>query len=240
MELTIENYYNKIPNKETITTRELLIYLAYYLENNLQPVSAANLKNCCLNLKIRPYSNIPAWLSDNSKGKNAILIKEKPGCYKLERKMYVKINEFITGEKNEVPSGELLPRNLIENAPFYIEKNINEMLLCYDNGLYSACLVMVRKLIETLIIECFEKYGIENEIKDANGDFLYLSKLIPCFLNASKWNASRNISKSMDKIKKYGDLSAHNRRFFAKKTDLLDLKTDLRQAIQELGLIIGY
>ena len=100
MELTIENYYNKIPNKETITTRELLIYLAYYLENNLQPVSAANLKNCCLNLKIRPYSNIPAWLSDNSKGKNAILIKEKPGCYKLERKMYVKINEFITGEKN--------------------------------------------------------------------------------------------------------------------------------------------
>lgn len=240
MELTIENYYNKIPNKETITTRELLIYLAYYLENNLQPVSAANLKNCCLNLKIRPYSNIPAWLSDNSKGKNAILIKEKPGCYKLERKMYVKINEFITGEKNEVPSEELLPRNLIENAPFYIEKNINEMLLCYDNGLYSACLVMVRKLIETLIIECFEKYGIENEIKDANGDFLYLSKLIPCFLNASKWNASRNISKSMDKIKKYGDLSAHNRRFFAKKTDLLDLKTDLRQAIQELGLIIGY
>ena len=240
MELTIENYYNKIPNKETITTRELLIYLAYYLENNLQPISAANLKNCCLNLKIRPYSNIPAWLSDNSKGKNAILIKEKPGCYKLERKMYVKINEFITGEKNEVPSEELLPRNLIENAPFYIEKNINEMLLCYDNGLYSACLVMVRKLIETLIIECFEKYGIENEIKDANGDFLYLSKLIPCFLNASKWNASRNISKSMDKIKKYGDLSAHNRRFFAKKTDLLDLKTDLRQAIQELGLIIGY
>lgn len=217
-----------------------MIYLAYYLENNLQPVSAANLKNCCLNLKIRPYSNIPAWLSDNSKGKNAILIKEKPGCYKLERKMYVKINEFITGEKNEVPSEELLPRNLIENAPFYIEKNINEMLLCYDNGLYSACLVMVRKLIETLIIECFEKYGIENEIKDANGDFLYLSKLIPCFLNASKWNASRNISKSMDKIKKYGDLSAHNRRFFAKKTDLLDLKTDLRQAIQELGLIIGY
>ena len=100
MELTIENYYNKIPNKETITTRELLIYLAYFLENNLQPVSAANLKNCCLNLKIRPYSNIPAWLSDNSKGKNAILIKEKPGCYKLERKMYVKINEFITGEKN--------------------------------------------------------------------------------------------------------------------------------------------
>ncbi len=239
MELAIEDFYKKIPNKENMSAGKLLPYLVYFLEENLQIVSAGNLKNCFLALKMKPYSNISAWLSKNSKGKQAILITDNSG-YKLERNAYLQIKENVNGEIEEVPSEEFLPRNLIVNAPFYIEKNINEMLLCYDKGLYSACLVMMRKLVETLIIECFEKYGIENEIKDSNGEFFYLSKLIPCFLNASKWNASRNISKSMDKIKKYGDLSAHNRRFFAKKADLLDIKDDLRQAIQEIGLLIGY
>lgn len=239
MGITLEDFYKQIPNTEGLSTGKLLPYLVYFLEENKQTVSVINLKNCFLELKMKPYSNISAWLSKNSKGKQAILIKDNLG-YKLERNIYTQIKESISDEVVEIPSEQLLPKNLVTNAPFYIDKNINEMLLCYDKGLYSACLVMMRKLLETLIIECFEKYGIENEIKDNNGEFFYLSNLIPCFLGASKWNASRNIRKSMDKIKKYGDLSAHNRRFFAKKADLLDVKDDLRQAIQEIGLIIGY
>lgn len=239
MRIILEKFYKQIPNTEGLSVGKLLPYLVYFLEENKQIVSATNLKNCFLELKMKPYSNISAWLSKNSKGKHAILIKDNLE-YRLERTIYAQIKESINDEIVEVPSEQLLPQNLVTNAPFYIDKNISEMLLCYDKGLYSACLVMMRKLLETLIIECFEKYGIENEIKDNNGDFFYLSNLIPCFLDASKWNASRNIRKSMDKIKKYGDLSAHNRRFFAKKADLLDIKEDLRQAIQEIGLIIGY
>ena len=239
MRENIEGFYKQIPNKKDLSTGKLLPYLVYFLEENKQTVSVAALKNCFMDLKMKPYSNISAWLSKNSKGKQAILIKDNM-AYKLERNTYAQIKESISNEIVEIPSEQLLPKNLVTNAPFYIDKNINEMLLCYDKGLYSACLVMMRKLLETLIIECFEKYGIVDEIKDNNGDFFYLSNLIPCFLSASKWNASRNIRKSMDKIKKYGDLSAHNRRFFAKKADLLDVKDDLRQAIQEIGLIIGY
>ena len=239
MRITLEDFYKHIHNTEGLSSGKLLPYLVYFLEENKQIVSVVNLKNCFLELKMKPYSNISAWLSNNSKGKQAILLKDNLE-YRLERNIYAQIKETISDEIVDIPSEQLLPKNLVTNAPFYIDKNISEMLLCYDKGLYSACLVMMRKLLETLIIECFEKYGIENEIKDNNGDFFYLSNLIPCFLNASKWNASRNIRKSMDKIKKYGDLSAHNRRFFAKKADLLDVKDDLRQAIQEIGLIIGY
>lgn len=239
MKLILEDFYKQIPDKNKLTAGELLPYLIFFLEENDQTVSGVKLKNCFLELKVKPYSNISAWLSKNSKGKQAILLKGDSG-YKLERNIYNNIKESISGESEENPSEQLLPQNLVTNAPFYIEKNINEMLLCYDKGLYSACLVMMRKLLETLIIECFEKYGIENEIKDKNGEFYYLSNLIPHFLSSTKWNASRNIRKSMDKIKKYGDLSAHNRRFFARKVDILDVKDDLRQAIQEIGLLIGY
>ena len=55
-----------------------------------------------------------------------------------------------------------------------------------------------------------------------------------------KWNLSRNTQQSLPNIKKYGDLSAHNRRFSAKKTEMEKLKYDLRIVIEELVHLIDY
>ena len=41
-------------------------------------------------------------------------------------------------------------------------------------------------------------------------------------------------------MKKYGDLSAHNRRFLAKKKDIDDFKFELRQCAQKIILMIDY
>lgn len=76
---------------------------------------------------------------------------------------------------------------------------------------------MMRKLIETLIIELFEFEGISEKIKNKDGYFLYLSDLIDKLQSEKKWNLSRNTQQSLPNIKKYGDLSAHNRRFSSKK-----------------------
>lgn len=70
--------------------------------------------------------------------------------------------------------------------------------------------------------------------------FFYLSDLIPRYLESSKWNSSRNINSCLKIVKKYGDLSAHNRRFLAKKTDIAGFKFELRQALQEIILTIDY
>lgn len=87
---------------------------------------------------------------------------------------------------------------------------------------------------------CFERYGLESDVKDSKGVFLYLSDLIPHFLNSPKWNSSRNINKGLLAVKHFGDLSAHNRRYLAKKSDIDGMKTDLRQALQEIVLTIDY
>ncbi len=99
---------------------------------------------------------------------------------------------------------------------------------------------MLRKLIETLIIELFEKNNIENIIRDNNGDYFQLKTLIELLLVQSNWSISKNVKKSIPEIKKFGDLAAHNRRFFAKKPDLDKIKTDLRITIQELITLIDY
>jgi hypothetical protein len=48
----------------------------------------------------------------------------------------------------------------------------------YENGWYDACAVMLRRLVETLIIETFEHHNIAHKIQNASGDFLFLRDLI--------------------------------------------------------------
>lgn len=134
----------------------------------------------------------------------------------------------------------LFPTELLIDTRGYIQNIASQAILCYDYGLYDASLVMMRKLIETLIIELFEFEGISEKIKNKDGYFLYLSDLIDKLQSEKKWNLSRNTQQSLPNIKKYGDLSAHNRRFSAKKTEMEKLKYDLRIVIEELVHLIDY
>ena len=101
---------------------------------------------------------------------------------------------------------------------------------------------MVRKLLEVLIIEAFEKYNISDKIKiqNSSGNFYYLSELIEVFKSETTWNVGRNAKSSLLSLKKIGDLSAHNRRYIARKPDLDKLKDDLRIVFEELIHIIDY
>lgn len=97
---------------------------------------------------------------------------------------------------------------------------VNQINGTYANAWYDACAVMIRRLIETLIIEVFEQHGIANKIKTPTGDFFYLSELIPRTLSEGKWNLGRNAKKALPRLKSVGDRSAHNRRFNATHDDI--------------------
>jgi len=66
---------------------------------------------------------------------------------------------------------ELFPFELINGTRGYLEQTAKQALLCYDQGIYDGSLVLIRRLIETLIIECFEAYDISERVKDSIGDF---------------------------------------------------------------------
>ena len=138
------------------------------------------------------------------------------------------------------PSDNLFPLELLINTRGYIINMGKQATACYESGFYDASLVMIRKLIETLIIECFEYNSISNKIKGKDGYFYYLNDLIDFLIKESKWSLSRNTIRSLPKIKKLGDLSAHNRRFSAKKPDLDNIREDLRIVLEELIHLIDY
>lgn len=134
---------------------------------------------------------------------------------------------------------QVLPRSLCRGTRGYIEKVINQANGCYENGWYDACAVMVRRLIETLIIEAFEKHQYSHKIKNTDGDFFYLRDLIKHCLSESTWNLSRNCKQALPRLKDIGDKSAHSRRYIAQRGDIDPLLSDIRLVVQELIYLAG-
>ena len=236
----LELYILRIPDFKTKVPSELIDYFAYYLEQISSQVSftPVQIKACFEKLSLQPYSNISSYLGKNS-GKNGKYIKKKDG-YILNRQAKERLASDVSEIIESPVSNDLIDLTIFDGTPYYLKSISKEMAHCYDYGYYNATLVLMRKLVETLIIECFERFGISEEIKDQSGTFYYLSDLIPKYLSSSKWNPSRNIKASLGLVKKFGDLSAHNRRYLAKKSDIDSFKVDLRQATQEIILTIDY
>jgi hypothetical protein len=135
-------------------------------------------------------------------------------------------------------SEQVLAHSLVRKTRGYIEKIVYQINGAYEHGWYDACAVMIRRLVETLIIEAFEKYGIANKIQN-NGDFFYLKDLINATLNESAWNLGRNTKQALPKLKDIGDRSAHSRRFVAHRSDIDKITSDLRIVVQELIYLAG-
>ncbi|NLE46319.1 MAG: DUF4145 domain-containing protein [Chloroflexi bacterium] len=132
-----------------------------------------------------------------------------------------------------------MPVAVVRGTRGYLEKVTNQVNGSYERGWFDACAVMIRRLVETLIIESFEHYGTAAKIQDLNGDFLSLKDLINLTLAESGWNLSRNTKQALPKLKSVGDLSAHSRRYIANRQDIDKIAHDLRIVVQELVYLAG-
>lgn len=128
----------------------------------------------------------------------------------------------------------VLTQSIFRNTRGYIEKIVYQINGSYENGWYDACAVMIRRLIETLIIEVFEYHKIADRIQNQNKDFYFLKELINSVLTEKTWNLSRNSRQALPRLKNIGDLSAHSRRYVAHRADIDKIVNDLRIVSQEL------
>jgi hypothetical protein len=133
----------------------------------------------------------------------------------------------------------VLPFSLVRGTRGYIERIVHQANGSYANGWYDACAVMLRRLLETLIIECFEHQRISAKIKNPSGDFVHLGELVSRTLTEPAWNLGRNARRALPKLKDVGDKSAHSRRFTAHRADIEGLAADVRLVVQELLYLAG-
>ena len=236
----LEVFIQRINNFDLLSASEKIPFFVYFLSGATnKSVLPSQVRDCFIALSIQPYSNIASFMAKKSTGKDAIFIRDNKKGYHLTRSAKQDIASKVADIVSITPTNDLIPLSIVKGTRSYIEEIAKQMCCCYDKRLFDACLVMMRKLLELLIIECFERHGASDDIKESNR-FYYLSELIPKYLNSPYWNASINLQKNIAKIKTFGDLSAHNRRFIAQKEHIDMIKLEATQVIQEIILTIDY
>lgn len=127
-----------------------------------------------------------------------------------------------------------LPEAVWKPTRGYIEKVCGQMNGCYQFGFHDAASVMLRRLVETLIIEAYEALRREAEIKDQNGHYHMLKELVSRATGPSPIGLGRDAKDALGKIKEMGDRSAHNRRYNAVRSDLDKVQSGVRVVVDEL------
>lgn len=139
-----------------------------------------------------------------------------------------------------VPETEqVLPMAVVESTRGYIEKIVLQANGCYEHQWYDACAVMIRRLVETLIIELYEAHKRHAEIQDHDGNYLMLSHLVDKITGDKTWTLARETKPALPQLKSLGDRSAHNRRYLAKKGDIDKVLPGLRIVVDDLLHLSG-
>ena len=234
----MEHFISRIEGFLDLKPSEQIVYFAYYLthEQGNQSFSARDIDNCFSQLQLPPYSNVSAYLSRSAKQKEKRILKSKSGGYVLSRKVADEITRQVKDVVPVAPSSSLFPQELFDNTRRkYLPRTARQVAICYDNQAYDACLVMIRRLLETLIIEVYEHFRVQDRIKNAKGNYLFCSELIDKLISEKQlWTIGRNAVEGMKKIKTLGDMCAHDRRFNATKLDIDGIKLELRVVLEEL------
>lgn len=129
---------------------------------------------------------------------------------------------------------QVLPMAVVEGTRGYIEKVVLQANGCYERQWYDACAVMIRRLVETLIIEVYEADKRQAEIQDSDSNYKMLSHLVDAMLADKSWGLGRETKAALPQLKSLGDRSAHNRRYLAKKPDIDKVLHGLRVVVDDL------
>lgn len=170
------------------------------------------------------------------------VIKGTGETYLLRPDFSAELNEKYSSlliTKPLIECDTVLPKDLFKNAKGYIKKVVLQLNASYLYSLFDCCAVMCRRLLETLIIETYESQNRSEEIKDKDGHYLMFSGLSDYIEKDGAIHLGRNTIKGLRNFKKLGDLSAHNRRFNARKTDIDEIKGYLRISCEELLHLAG-
>jgi hypothetical protein len=172
----LANFINQFEDFYSLSKTEQIDVFAYLLEEieEMESFSPANIKNCFEVSKIKPYSNIPSYLTKNIKaphGKKPKYLKSRKG-YSLNSAFKVQLVKIIPENKLKAKASKTL-RDLLATIS-NSEQNIflDEAIKCFEISAYRASIVMVWNLtIDHLYEYILSKKTTEfNTVLTANTD----------------------------------------------------------------------
>jgi hypothetical protein len=140
---------------------------------------------------------------------------------------------LLIGKSSKRAPTDFLASELRSRIPGFLRNIFDQIQGCFAYEFWDACLVMLRKLVESLIIEGYETAGRGSEIK-ANGEYQQLGDLVGKAKSGALFRLSRDSKSAIDTVKKFGDNAAHGPRFHANRSDVVALRTGSTILLQDM------
>ncbi|MBI1374894.1 MAG: hypothetical protein GC159_19420 [Phycisphaera sp.] len=133
-----------------------------------------------------------------------------------------------------------IPEAVWHGTRGYIERVASQINGSYQYCFYDGASVLVRRLVETLIIDAYCHANRADEIRDGDGNYFMLQQLILKACDKNGIGIGRDAKKALHSIKQLGDRSAHNPRYTAVKADLENIQSGVRVVVDELVNLAGF
>jgi hypothetical protein len=185
-----------------------------------------------------PKPNVTRLREDLKKSKFTISGKRKQ-TFQIDLRRIDALDEKyskLLNVKKYTPTSYIIPKEDVDKTRKYLEKIVHQINSSYELGFYDCCAAMMRRLMESLIIEVYISEKRKDEIQNA-GSFFMLDALIHYICSDSAITLSRNSPKTMKAIKQIGDTAAHDRVYITNKQDIDDITSSYRKLIHELLVI---
>jgi hypothetical protein len=238
----VEQFSNmaSLANKNELEKVELLAF--YFSENKEQ--NEFSVADMCSILVGLGFAKPNATRLKGKIQKSSSFVKSgKKDLFRLSvKKVLILRNGFPDlSESEEIISDDsLLPEILFKEAKRkYLLKVAQQINATYENNLFDGCALMMRRLLEIILIHCFEAAGIEDQIKDNDGAYQNLKTLINKAKSKPEIKLSSDAKKDIDDFRELGNLSAHRVKYNCRRDDIRPLRLGFRAIVEELLYAAG-
>lgn len=135
--------------------------------------------------------------------------------------------------KSSGDGSAFVPADLLERRHGPLRQVLWEANHCYEEKCYNAAATMLRRLIESLLIEAFEAKDLRATIATPDG-YLGLEGLINRAVVEPAFRLTAGTKRVLPSLKFLGDVGAHNPRMLVRKADLDKHHQAVRAGIEEL------
>lgn len=142
--------------------------------------------------------------------------------------------EPLLGKPRPKLANHIVPSEDFHGTRRYLEKMAEQINGCYQFGFYDGCAVMCRRLMESLLVDVFEKKSATDAIKH-KGEYVTLSEIIAQARGGHHFKLARGTADILDLIKEIGDAAAHSRTYITSQKDIDDVKIKFRRMVAELA-----
>ncbi len=230
--------FNRIADLHSLTEIEKVARLAFYLSENKEQ-DEFELGEVSSLLFALGYAQPNQTRLKEKIRKSRLFVKgSKANRFRLSVPARNSIRETLPNitESEEILSDDsLVPEILFsETRRQYLIRLAQQINAAYEHNLFDACALLMRRLLEILLIHCFEQCGLEEEAKDEVGNYLRLKVLIDKAKSRMEFGLSPASKKAIDDFRELGNLSAHRIKYSCRRDDIRTSRLEYRAIVEEL------